>query len=28
MPSSPTPGTSNIATCPVSRCRRGLRREL
>jgi len=28
MPSSPTPGNSNIATCPVSRCRRGLRREL
>jgi len=28
MPSSPTPGSSNIATCPVSRCRHGLRREL
>jgi Transcriptional regulatory protein, C terminal len=28
MPSSPTPGNSNIATCPVSRCRHGLRREL
>src|SRR6478736_171884 len=28
MPSSLTPGSSIIVTCPVSRCRRGLRREL
>ena len=28
MPSSLTPGSSIILTCPGSRCRRGLRREL
>src|SRR4249920_3304789 len=28
MPSYLTPGSSIIVTCPVSRCRRGLRREL
>src|SRR3974390_2630650 len=28
MPSSLTPGSSIIVTCPGSRCRRGLRREL